>query len=553
MKMMLHQFLDFVDSQVGVTAAGNLPFRLAPRAKRRNLAPTIRKIAACLFLMALSCSVAAAATWYVDGTATGSSNGTSWANAWTSLSKITGVSAGDVVYISGGASGSSQTYSSVNWSPAGGTQGNPITYQVGQDSAHDGMVILNGQNSGPLGVVTVASYTVLSGQVGAGITGNSGPTYSSQIKSACHMEIINPPVSNRSLYDSGRASAQTYDIHICYIYWPGTTGGVQWGAGSSGAGHFSEFDHCYMVKSPSGSGNPDDCMFGGGGNGFDQLKVHDNYFQVTLTSNLPAIGDDFMKWGSGVSWYNNHYQGVLGNYGSGNQHSDVFQVNGDYEKCYNNYVENPGESFFYQDDFSTPVHHHDIYIFNNVVWVGPTFAQSDVTRGIDILPESNGVGTTFTDLYIANNTFYNIDSYGIRMNTYGSGSTNYALTRVNVVNNLFVKMGTPFYLFQSGIGILSNKSIGTGAGGLNPANSTGPSNSSNVTFVNLASGDLHPAPSDTGAIGVGTNWPNVTPSFKFNTDKDGNLRPATAWSIGAYEGQGPPAPQDLRAGSITGS
>src|SRR5580704_7480373 len=120
MKMILHQFLDFVDSQVGVTAAGNLPFRLAPRAKRRNLAPTIRKIAACLFLMALSCSVAAAATWYVDGTATGSSNGTSWANAWTSLSKITGVSAGDVVYISGGASGSSQTYSSVNWSPAGG-------------------------------------------------------------------------------------------------------------------------------------------------------------------------------------------------------------------------------------------------------------------------------------------------------------------------------------------------------------------------------------------------------------------------------------------------
>ena len=42
--------------------------------------------------------------------ASGAQNGTSWANAWTSLSQISGVSAGDTVYLSGGPSGSSRDY-----------------------------------------------------------------------------------------------------------------------------------------------------------------------------------------------------------------------------------------------------------------------------------------------------------------------------------------------------------------------------------------------------------------------------------------------------------
>ncbi len=52
-----------------------------------------------------------AANWYVDSSAQGASNGTSWSNAWTNFSQITGVSGGDTIYISGGASGSSKTYS----------------------------------------------------------------------------------------------------------------------------------------------------------------------------------------------------------------------------------------------------------------------------------------------------------------------------------------------------------------------------------------------------------------------------------------------------------
>src|SRR5262252_4935787 len=46
-----------------------------------------------------------AATWYVDGSVSSSGDGRSWSTAWKSLSNVSGVGAGDTVYISGGPSG----------------------------------------------------------------------------------------------------------------------------------------------------------------------------------------------------------------------------------------------------------------------------------------------------------------------------------------------------------------------------------------------------------------------------------------------------------------
>ena len=55
---------------------------------------------------------------------------------------IMGVSAGDTVYISGGST--SQTYTlTTPWKPTGGTSGNPITYKVGQEAGHNGIVVFD--------------------------------------------------------------------------------------------------------------------------------------------------------------------------------------------------------------------------------------------------------------------------------------------------------------------------------------------------------------------------------------------------------------------------
>jgi hypothetical protein len=75
-----------------------------------------------------------AATWYVDSSVSSSGNGTSWSLAWETLGNITGVSSGDTVYISGGPSGSSQTYPNGSFQPKSG-----VHYQIGQDSLHNGI------------------------------------------------------------------------------------------------------------------------------------------------------------------------------------------------------------------------------------------------------------------------------------------------------------------------------------------------------------------------------------------------------------------------------
>src|ERR1700690_217615 len=103
-----------------------------------------------------------AATWFVDNTASGANNGTNWANAWTSISSASGssVHAGDTVYISGGATGNTHTYS--GFLPKSGTTGSPITYQIGQDASHNGTVIFSGSGTW----ISNPSYFVVSGDAG---------------------------------------------------------------------------------------------------------------------------------------------------------------------------------------------------------------------------------------------------------------------------------------------------------------------------------------------------------------------------------------------------
>ncbi|UCH66419.1 MAG: Ig-like domain-containing protein [Ignavibacterium sp.] len=97
-----------------------------------------------LFISLIFLGTISATSHYVDKDATGSNNGSSWANAWQSFSSInwSSVRPGDVIYISGGSS--SKIYYETLTINANGSANNLITIRNGLNSGHNGRVVIDG-------------------------------------------------------------------------------------------------------------------------------------------------------------------------------------------------------------------------------------------------------------------------------------------------------------------------------------------------------------------------------------------------------------------------
>jgi len=97
------------------------------------------------FSLALLTFTGSAADWYVDSTASGSNNGTNWANAWTGPTNVvwgaSGVKAGDTLWIGGGPY--TNSYFVVG---AGGSSNNWITIATKRDSFTDPKIQVKGFN-----------------------------------------------------------------------------------------------------------------------------------------------------------------------------------------------------------------------------------------------------------------------------------------------------------------------------------------------------------------------------------------------------------------------
>ena len=424
---------------------------------------------------------ASAATWYVDSSVGASGNGTAWNTAWQALSNITGVKAGDTVYISGGASGSSQTYPVSSWKPAGGAAGSPITYQIGQDSAHNGTAIFSGSGTWFGG----ASYVIVSGNAGDG---------------AMHFSCTG--------YGTAASINGDSNLRISYV---NLGSNLSDGMDGQNVGSF-ELDHCYAYISDVSA----DHFFSVGFNGttWDQNLIHDNTIYCPHLSSNANGADFFQIGGSGYTLYNNLLVGYNTSYTAG-QHQDGLQtLNGSFIKVYGNTFLNIQNFCVFGDAYYGGF--SSVHVYNNVFisTSGAVFGTDGGYQGP--LP------CTFNDIVIANNTFDCPDNGGqpIALNNVTSFATTF--TSCVVANNVIVNGGGIQSQGDTTSTFVDNVSLTAAQG--------------KTDFVGYTSGsttnnDYHLLAAASSLIGQGANE-----SGYFATDKDGNARPATGnWDIGAYQ------------------
>ena len=473
----------------------------------------VQTLAVSGFLLLVSGS-ANAAIWYVDNTASGSNNGTSWANAWTSPSQVSGISAGDTVYISGGPNGSSQNYNISNWSPVGGNSSGRITYQIGQDSLHNGTANF---------IIAPNAYYF--------VANNPPPSYINIIGNAGdgkeHFSVSNCVLILQS-------DGTFTDMRLGYINFGTMTGNKN--SLNIGTVNNFEFDHNYIYQTYSELDGVICIGAVNGTNGYDQTLIHDNViFSPTSGGVDPGFGADCfqMFWmGTGYSIYNNiciSYYSPTWDITEG-QHSDGYQTaGGTYIKIYNNYFYGYTDVGIYGGCWGNAVSgaphtFSHVRIYNNIV----DCAGVNDAGGIDISSDE-GSGSTYSDCQVINNLVHY--PTGDQNNAYdfatGDGlgtwsgiscSNNITIgkggiqvqggtTVVSLGNNPVFTEAQAASLFQNYISsVVNNPAIGT-----------------NINW--------HLVSTATSLIGKGANFYSV-----FTTDKDGNARPSSGpWDIGPYE------------------
>jgi hypothetical protein len=441
-----------------------------------------------------------ATTWYVDSSATGTHNGTSWTNAWTAFSQIAGVAPGDTVLISGGASGSTKTYSFAgDWVPKSGSATAKIAYQIGQDSAHNGTAILN-LNGNSL-VASSVQHVVISGDAGDG---------------AQHFQAN---AAGRLIDASGST-----DLRVAYLKVPSANKGLAYFNG----GTQIEIDHCYYYKVVGSSSDDDNAIyFDVSGSTWDVNKIHDCEFHVPRSGD--GDGDDIIQSGdSGISVYNNKLISYASSYPRG-QHGDGWQpLGGSYYKFYGNYCQDIANYALFGDAYYGDFTH--FWVYNNIVVLAdPTLQAGNAPQGIAIGPDGGDTvsNPTISNVTIANNLIVDYGTHSAISLWRPPTAPVTSFVNCLVVNNIGVNSD----------GMQLDPSIATSSNvmGITTAQAV----SDFLSFVDSSSTNDYHYKSTAQFFAKGQNLFNTF----FTTDKDGNTRPASgSWSVGPYEVNGSPTP-----------
>lgn len=468
--------------------------------RNRHLSPAIL-----LFLTALLVIPLHAAVRYVDSTATGANNGTSWADAWTNPNSVSAAVPGDTVYISGGPTGTTRTYNIVstygNWELANGTPGTPITYAIGQDSAHNGTAIFTRSASftGTLGTWIFCPHDVVisgdakDGQMHFRVTSSSG---SGKINGLLNTSGVN-------------------NVRMEYVD-AGSMSQLSSHNGSTGI-HIS---HCYF--------NMDDLTAGDRASyaSFNGTQYGDNsisFCTIRIPNRGPGIGADGLQWnGSG---YDIHDNQIIGYYTAGytyGQHQDGWQATGNGSKIriWNNTLIDIGNYGLFAEALSAG--YSDVLIYNNLFAITNPAISSGSAYAI-VMGVSGGYSGTncvFNNVVIANNVCvdYGASNPAIALNNVTAKTATF--TSCYVTNNIGLNSGG-LNTLGNATSTLTNNTL------INATN--GPSNFVAYTTNGGLANNLHLRATATSLIGKGGDISSLIGSL----DRDGMAR-ATPWDIGPY-------------------
>jgi hypothetical protein len=479
-------------------------------------------------LVLLFCFVvfsARAATWYVDNTATGSNNGTSWANAWTSLSSAGNggsVQAGDTVYISGGASGKSQTYNFglSTWTPASGTPSSYVTYQIGQDSNHNGMAWF--ETTSTHWIPSSAEYYNFTGQCTNDGRWNSNSITCYTNNTLCHFNLNN---TIALMQGSGAWIGQ----HFAYFV---RTNDYTWADNIFEGMTACQYDHFIDYMTDPAPGDDNGNIFSGGtttGGGLGNNSIHDAicYLPHVPTSSGSGLncGCDLINGsGDGFSLYNCRCYG----YNDPNfvgycpNHQDFFQwLSGTNVEVYNNYIQDMGNYAIYVDMFAGFLH---LYIYNNIIAIEDPNYNTGNLQAIAIGGDISGGDQPdpIGDCVVNNNI---IADYGIN-----AGITVHyddcCLTQagqITVANNININSTSPNQIV-----------VGTNINNVSLTLTSGSSNFISYTSLQSSNANFNLVSPDTTLIKAGTNLTVNAPNNMI--DVNGVTRPVSgAWDVGPYE------------------